>query len=178
MKTSLLVLCAVYNRLMGIAAVYDTPAPRSTQIVRLLDGSPVVGSEHLLPGGKRVSEFLGIPYAEAPTGSRRFGPPVEKSKWIQVFNATKLPNSCPQAIDTYFGSSFRGSEMWNANTQLSEDCLYVNIWAPQSRDRAPLPVMVWIYGGGFSSGTSTLPLYDGKTLASEENVIVVSFNYR
>lgn len=72
-----------------------------------------------------------------------------------------------------------GSKIWNANTRMSEDCLYINVWVPRPRpERARLTVMVWIYGGGFYSGTATLDLYDGRLLASEENVIVVSMNYR
>ena len=68
--------------------------------------------------------------------------------------------------------------MWNANTPLSEDCLKINVWVPHPRHREPLAVLVWIFGGGFYSGSSSLELYDGRTLASEEGVIVVSMNYR
>ena len=67
---------------------------------------------------------------------------------------------------------FEGSEQWNANTALSEDCLYLNVMAPKS----PAPpegrsVLLWIYGGGFWGGTTTLDLYDMRTIVSEENII-------
>lgn len=67
--------------------------------------------------------------------------------------------------------------MWNPNTQLSEDCLYVNVFLPHPRPKNS-PVMLWIYGGGFFQGTSTLDVYDYKTLSTEENIIVVSIQYR
>ena len=67
--------------------------------------------------------------------------------------------------------------MWNPNTPLSEDCLYVNVVAPKPRPRNAA-VMVWIFGGGFYSGSATLDVYDHKTLVSEENVIIVSMQYR
>lgn len=73
--------------------------------------------------------------------------------------------------------------MWNPNTPLSEDCLYLNVWSPsinksQPQPQALAPVMVWIYGGGFTSGTSSLPIYNGQFLSQSENVVVVSMNYR
>ena len=67
--------------------------------------------------------------------------------------------------------------MWNPNTEMSEDCLYLNIWQPE-RGSVKKAVMVWIYGGGFISGTSTLTIYDGDILASVGDVVVVTFQYR
>jgi len=69
--------------------------------------------------------------------------------------------------------------MWNPPGKVSEDCLYLNVWVPYNRPRnRRSTVMVWIYGGGFYSGTTTLNLYDGKILADHNNVIVVSIGYR
>lgn len=67
--------------------------------------------------------------------------------------------------------------MWNPNTPLSEDCLYINVVVPRPRQKN-LPVMLWIFGGGFYSGTATLDVYDHRTLVAEENVIIVSMQYR
>ena len=73
----------------------------------------------------------------------------------------------------------QGSNMWNPPGKVSEDCLYLNVWVPYNRPRTRRsPVMVWIYGGGFYSGTATLNLYDGKILAALNNIIVVSIGYR
>lgn len=81
----------------------------------------------------------------------------------------------------FFPPEFPGVDMWNPNTPLSEDCLYLNVWSPvvnkiQSSHLAP--VLVWIYGGGFSTGTSSLDLYHGHFLSKSEGVVVVSMNYR
>ena len=81
-----------------------------------------------------------------------------------------------QMIDTLFGD-FAGAMMWNANSPLSEDCLYLNVITPHPRPRNAA-VLMWIFGGGFYSGTSTLDVYDYKILASQENVILVSVQYR
>lgn len=71
--------------------------------------------------------------------------------------------------------------MWNPNTPLSEDCLYLNVWSPRFNKTQPAPlapVLVWIHGGGFISGTSSLDIYDGRFLSKSESVVVVSINYR
>ncbi|XP_053168226.1 cholinesterase isoform X2 [Hemicordylus capensis] len=126
--------------------------------------------------GGTVTAFLGIPYGKPPIGRLRFQKPEPREKWMGVWDATKYANSCYQNIDNTF-PGFAGSEMWNPNTNLSEDCLYLNIWVPSPKPKNA-SVMVWIYGGGFQTGTSSLPVYDGKFLARVERVIVVSMNYR
>lgn len=97
--------------------------------------------------------------------------------WQGVREARTLPNSCWQIKDTFFGD-FEGSSMWNANTPLSEDCLYLNVVRPRPKPVRPAAVMLWIYGGAFYGGSSTLDVYDPKILSSEETVIVVSIQYR
>lgn len=126
--------------------------------------------------GGIVSAFLGIPYAQPPLGNLRFKKPQYLSKWPDIWNATKYANSCYQNIDQSF-PGFLGSEMWNPNTDLSEDCLYLNVWVPTPKPKNA-SVMIWIYGGGFQTGTASLNVYDGKFLARVERVIVVSMNYR
>ncbi|XP_035692509.1 acetylcholinesterase-like [Branchiostoma floridae] len=126
--------------------------------------------------GRQVVAFLGIPYAEPPIGPLRFKPPQPAKNWTSVFDAFKYGNSCYQIKDTLF-PNFTGSEAWNANTPLSEDCLKINVWMPNPPP-ADKTVMVWIYGGGFWYGTASLDYYDGKTIAAIENVVVVSMNYR
>ncbi|CAI5455157.1 unnamed protein product [Caenorhabditis angaria] len=150
----------------------------ATNIIKLQDGSPLFGEEVLAPTGKPLTRFLGIPFAEPPINELRFRKPREKRPWRTVLNATVPPNSCIQSEDTYFGT-FYGSTMWNPNTPISEDCLYLNVYVPGTVDpNKKLAVMVWVYGGGFWSGTSTLDVYDGRIFSTEENVIIVAMNYR
>lgn len=126
--------------------------------------------------GKQVDSFLGIPFAKPPVGDLRFKHPLPAEPWEGIFNATEKPNTCWQAPDTTY-PGFRGSEMWNPNTKMSEDCLYLNVWVPHPRPR-DATVLVWIYGGGFYSGTSTLDVYDARIFTAEENVIIASMQYR
>ena len=105
-----------------------------------------------------VLAFKGIPYAEAPTGSMRWRPPVDTPFDNLKEPSAKFGATCPQT----------GSE----TLPQSEDCLFLNVWTP-NRD-ATLPVMVWIHGGGFRMGSGNVP---GELLA-REGVVVVSLNYR
>ncbi|XP_062242688.1 acetylcholinesterase-like [Platichthys flesus] len=132
--------------------------------------------------GGNVRAFLGIPYGKPPLGKLRFKAPMPVERWEVVKDAIAFPNSCYQLLDTAF-PGFKGAEMWNPNTPLNEDCLYLNVWSPhvnktQPQPPPPAPVLVWIYGGGFVQGTSSLDLYDGRFLAKSEGVVVVSMNYR
>ncbi|XP_077988194.1 cholinesterase-like [Glandiceps talaboti] len=124
----------------------------------------------------QVSVFLGIPYGKATGGEMRFRRPVPVDKWDDILEVTDYGNACYGYIDNAYGN-FSGSQMWNSKQPLSEDCLNLNVWTPSPRP-TNAAVMVWIYGGGYYSGTSGLEVYDAKYLAAEENVIVVSMNYR
>ncbi|GLG99963.1 Acetylcholinesterase, partial [Gryllus bimaculatus] len=136
----------------------------------------VRGATITAPSGKLMDAWLGIPYAQKPVGQLRFRHPRPVERWEGVLNATRPPNSCVQIIDTFFGD-FSGAAVWNPNTPLSEDCLYINVVAPRPRPRNAA-VMVWIFGGGFYSGSATLDVYDHRMLVSEENVLLVSMQYR
>ncbi|XP_022521724.2 cholinesterase [Astyanax mexicanus] len=142
----------------------------------------VRGVKLSVPGSSgTVVGFLGIPYAKPPLGALRFSRPEPVEAWSGVRDTSQFSNSCWQSVDTKF-QGFAGAEMWNPNTKLSEDCLYLNVWTPSGRLQDPhqalVPVMVWIYGGGFSSGTASLDVYDGRYLSRSEEVVVVSMNYR
>lgn len=115
-----------------------------------------------------VHAFLGIPYAQPPVGDLRWKPPVPVSKWSGVRSATDFGSHCLQG--KVFGDmNFRDSGG-------SEDCLTLNVWVP-AKASGKLPVMVWIYGGGFVAGTTSEARQDGTHLA-QQGVIVVSMNYR
>ncbi|KAM8973151.1 acetylcholinesterase [Pelodytes ibericus] len=123
-----------------------------------------------------VGAFLGVPFAEPPVDKLRFRRTEPKKPWADVWDATSYSNTCYQYFDMAF-PGFQGAEMWNPNQPLSEDCLYLNVWVPHPRP-TNATVMVWIYGGGFASGSSSLDVYDGRYLTHAENVVVVSMNYR
>ncbi|KAF5294311.1 hypothetical protein FQA39_LY13455 [Lamprigera yunnana] len=137
--------------------------------------------------GREVHVFTGIPFAKPPIEQLRFRRPVPIEPWHGVLDATKLPNSCYQERYEYF-PGFEGEEMWNPNTNISEDCLYLNLWVPQPlrirhhddkfQEKPKVPILVWIYGGGYMSGTSTLDVYDADIVAANSDVIVASMQYR
>ncbi|XP_025115426.1 cholinesterase 2-like isoform X2 [Pomacea canaliculata] len=152
-----------------------TLAYTRSDVVRTTLG-PIRGLTKVV-GGRTVEVFWGIPFAKPPTGLRRFKHPEPPEPWNEVRDTVTKPNSCFQVIDTAF-DQFEGVQMWNPNTNMSEDCLYLNVWVPKGFSSSPRATMVWIFGGGFWAGTSTLDIYDGSKLAATENVIVVSLNYR
>ncbi|XP_053234542.1 cholinesterase-like [Podarcis raffonei] len=141
--------------------------------VVVTSSGPIRGKR--LPAGPgSVTAYLGIPYAEPPIGKLRFQKPVPHQPWSQVLEATTFGNSCHQAIIDFLPNS----TILFPNTPLSEDCLFLNIWVPNPQPVKPVPVLLWIYGGGFISGTASLDIYNGAFLAATENVIVASMNYR
>ncbi|XP_060902246.1 acetylcholinesterase-like [Labrus mixtus] len=157
-----------------------TLVPQDDLVINTKHGK-VQGKSLSVLGGE-VRAFLGIPYGKPPLGELRFRPPQPVERWDGLKDSTNLPKSCYQVPDTAY-KAFRGSEMWNPNTELSEDCLYLNVWAPrlnktQNNNSGLAPVLVWIYGGGFNGGTSSLDIYDGRFLSKSEGVVVVSMNYR
>ena len=120
-------------------------------------------------GDGAVTEFLGIPYAQPPLGDLRWKPPVPAAKWNGVRKALDFGPHCLEGR-VYGDMNFRDSGG-------SEDCLTLNVWAPAKPASTKLPVMVWIYGGGFVAGATSEPRQDGTHLA-QHDVIVVSMNYR
>ncbi|WP_296816747.1 carboxylesterase family protein [Brevundimonas sp.] len=116
-----------------------------------------------------VNAFRGIPYAQPPVGWRRWRPPAELPRWSGVRDAADFGPACHQP--TARGTSIYAGEA----PEMSEDCLSLNIWAPD--DAEGLPVFVWIHGGALTTGASSEAMYDGAALA-REGLVVVSINYR
>lgn len=114
-----------------------------------------------------VRAFLGIPYAAPPIGDLRWKPPAAPAKWEGMRSAIEFGPRCMQ------GRIF--NDMVFRDPGPSEDCLTLNVWAPA--DAKKLPVMVWMYGGGFQAGGTSEPRQDGQNLA-KQGVLVVSMNYR
>ena len=118
-----------------------------------------------------IARFAGIRYAEPPVGPLRFTPPRPVGAWDGVATAEDFGTIAPQnasMMDALFGGQ---SEAWD------EDCLFLNVWTPDIDPDEPLPVMVWIHGGGFEMGSGSSPLYDGTSFA-RDGVVLVTLNYR
>jgi len=143
-------------------------------------GQPVVRTESGQVRGFRqgaVDTFLGIPYAKTTAGENRWRAPQPAEPWTEVRDATQFGPNCQQ--DPPYSPP--GGSPWTDEFQpsgaMSEDCLFVNVWAPADSGADPAPVLVWIHGGGFAGGSGSIPIYHGLHFA-ERGVVVVTINYR
>jgi para-nitrobenzyl esterase len=122
-----------------------------------------------------ISIFKGIPFAAPPVGDLRWKAPQPVKNWTDILICDKFSASPMQSKPVPF--MMWTEEFITPPEKLSEDCLYLNIWTPAKSSKDKLPVFVWIYGGGFSSGSAACAVYDGEEM-SKRGVIFVSFNYR
>lgn len=120
-----------------------------------------------------LAVFQGVPFAAAPVGDLRWRPAQPHPGWSDVLDATAAGPSAPQP-HLERGEPVMGSHGFPS---LDEDCLTLNVWTPAA-DTASRPVLVWIHGGGFISGSGSLPIYSGDTFARHGDVVVVTINYR
>lgn len=120
------------------------------------------------PAAGGVVSFKGIPYAAPPVGDLRWRPPQPAARWSSVRDAAAYGHDCMQLPFP--------SDAAPLGTTPAEDCLVLNVWAPKHRT-GKLPVLVWIYGGGFVNGGSSPAVYDGSQFA-KRGLVFVSFNYR
>ena len=119
-----------------------------------------------------VWTFSGVPYAASPAGPRRWTPPVAPDPWTGVRDCSVFGPSAPQ-LPPIPGMSVAGE-----STEHSEDCLSLNVWTPGPDGSGRRPVMVWLHGGGFTSGAGSGNFYRGGVLARRGDVVVVTVNYR
>ena len=131
---------------------------------------PIVGTTDRRTG---VQRFLGIPYARPPVGNLRWQPPQPLPPWQKPLKA--LTFGMPAAQNPSVLIEIRGP---NGEIPESEDCLYLNIYAPADSGEKKLPVMLWIHGGSFYMGSGCQDIYNGCHLAASGRAIVVTFNYR
>lgn len=194
---SLIGFVLILIRIVSVQAIVD-------RLVVQTSSGPVRGRSTVVQG-REIHVYTGIPFAKPPVDGLRFRKPLPAEPWHGVLDATRLPPTCVQERYEYF-PGFHGEEMWNPNTNISEDCLYLNVWSPakarlrhnrnanvgmehfdkehnnqhdnNNKNSTGLPMLVWIYGGGFMSGSSTLDIYRAEILSAVGNVIVASMQYR
>ena len=123
-----------------------------------------------------VDAWLGIPFAAPPVRDARWRPPQKLQRWTRTYRADRIGPECFQPMREHAYNHYFGDE------PMSEDCLYLNVWAPATRTAgadpvAKKPVIVWIYGGSFVVGSGGKALYDGQALAAK-GAVVVTVNYR
>ncbi len=158
LKFTVLML-ATLSFVSAVAQMANPPEPVRTQS-GLIQGSVEDG----------ITVYKGIPFGASTGGDLRWRAPQPPASWTGVKATTKFAPACMQD-----GTPIPALGVDATDT--SEDCLYLNVWTPAKSPKDKLPVMVWIYGGGFSLGSTSWGLYDGKHLASK-GVVLVSIAYR
>jgi para-nitrobenzyl esterase len=116
-----------------------------------------------------VNVFKGIPYGDNTAGKNRFMPPAKPVKWTGVRDALEYGHTAPQVTN---GAPRSGTPAQG------EDCLVLNVFTPQLGPSGKRPVMVWLHGGGFATGSGSAPTYTGIHLAHKNDIVVVSINHR
>ena len=152
-----------------------TGAAASAGVMNPISGDPLMidtgrVSGTLLDSG--IKAYFGIPFAAPPVRENRWRAPQPVANWKGVYNADKKQAECVQGLRSNNINHYFGDE------DAAEDCLYLNIWAPgDAHAGARLPVVVWIYGGGFGGGSGGMAIYGGENLA-KKGVVYVTLNYR
>lgn len=165
--------------LSSALAIRGESRPTATIDSGILIGTSVPELTVASTATSAVHKYLGIPFAKPPA---RWKLPERPDAWTQARDARQLGNACHQQ----FGSGSKNAQLLEqyfntppASVPDSEDCLYLNVFAPASASPGSnKTVMFWIHGGTDSSGTAALPEYDGTDLAGNQDVIVVTTNYR
>ena len=153
----------MHRNLILLCVAASLPPAAAPDVVKL-DAGRVKGE-----AANGIVAFKGIPFAAPPVGALRWKAPQPVPHWQGVRDALEFGTRCMQG-SIYNDMTFR-------DRGPSEDCLYLNVWTPAASAEARLPVMVWIYGGGFAAGAASEPRQDGENLA-KKGVVVVSMNYR
>lgn len=162
MKTWISCVCVLLSGIVGLVST-------STAQTLRVEGGRITGTRQ-----GNVRSYKGIPFAAPPVGNLRWKAPQPVLPWKGVRTCTTFGPSPMQPSPVPF--SMWSQEFLIPKEPISEDCLYLNVWTAARKDEKR-PVLVWIYGGGFSGGGSAVPIYDGTAMAAK-GIVFVSFNYR
>src|SRR5215469_5714240 len=159
------------RRIAGILMLVSLPLGAVIKQPLKVEGGQISG----VPGkDTSILVFKGIPYAAPPVGDLRWRAPKPVVSWQGSRKADQFGNSCIQNIVTE-------RKPWTyefmTHTDISEDCLYLNVWTGARSANDRLPVYIYIHGGGNTEGSGAVPVYDGEGLA-KKGIIVVTVNYR
>ncbi len=168
MKQAIAALCLTGTILTSLLAA--SPSIKNEPVVQVTGGR----IEGVLNRAGDVYSYKGIPFATPPVGALRWKAPQPVVPWSGVRRADAFGPSPVQGAPSPFGPW--SAEYLIPKTPISEDCLYLNVWTGKQAARKK-PVLVWIYGGGFGSGGSGVPIYDGEATA-RNGIVFVSVNYR
>jgi len=126
-----------------------------------------------------IYNFLGIPYGANTAGKNRFMPPQKPDPWNDIYPAVYWPNSAPQLLDNFYANRYLAfTDYWHYD-DVSENCLGINVWTPGYNDGTKRPVLLWLHGGGFTSGNSIEhPEYHGENLSRQGDIVFCSLNHR
>lgn len=167
-------------RALAIAGAFCALAVSATASAALkeplkLDSGLLGGGVESAPG---IRAFKGIPFAAPPVGALRWQAPRPVAKWSGVRDASKVGNVCIQPPGPSSGPQARlNIANMEGSPPTSEDCLYLNVWTGAASATEKRAVMIWWFGGAFTEGGGSVPLYDGTALA-KKGVVVVTMNYR
>ena len=125
-----------------------------------------------------VQAFRGVPYAASTAGANRFMPPAKRQPWTGVRDCIQLGPRCPQNDSEFFGFVPKALEPMCPAEPMGEDCLVVNVWTPGTTAGRKRPIMVWLHGGGYTTGSGGFVCYNGQELARKHDVVVVTVNHR
>lgn len=156
------------------------PSQDKKRPTAVIDSGCLVGTTTKLPSSEAtVNQFLGIPFGAPPV---RFSAPKPAEPWSpETYDATEYKPACVQKFN--YPEAARNRSVKIVNTPgppagEDEDCLNLNVYAPASKENGHKAVLFWLFGGAYHYGTGSLPMYDGSKFAADQDIVVVTSNYR
>ena len=170
--TTAVIATSIFLSSLAVAAPEEPTTTVSQDQIVEVTGGQIHGG---ITEDGTVEFYKGIPYAAPPVGELRWNEPQDVIPWDGVLETTEFSASSMQGQEAAFGNY--SDEFLNANRNYSEDSLYLNVWTPAQKEEELAPVIVYIHGGGFTSGGGSVPIYDGEMMA-RKGIVFVNINYR